>query len=167
MSNEAVLEKEFWKALKSDRVVMLGLVGVEEGHSQPMSAQLLDEHEQRGGPIWFFTAADTDLVQALESGQRAQLHFSSKGHDLFAAVHGWLSPSDDRDIVDRLWNRFVGAWFEGGKDDPKLQLLRFQPDRAQVWLNEHSTLAGIRMLMGHDPKEDYQEKVADVRLDSH
>src|SRR5262245_43379300 len=80
MSNEAELEREFWKALKKDRVTMLGLVGVDEGHSQPMSAQLLEEHEERGGPIWFFTARDTDLVHALGDGHRAQLHFSSKGH---------------------------------------------------------------------------------------
>ncbi len=167
MSNEADLEKEFWKALKKDRVAMLGLVGVEEGQSQPMSAQLLEEHEERGGPIWFFTAKDTDLVESLGAGQRAHLHFSSKGHDLFAAVHGDLVPSNDRATIDRLWNRFVAAWFEGGKDDPKLQLLRFDADRAQVWLNENSALAGVRLLLGRDPKKDYQDKVADVRLDTH
>ena len=164
---EADLEKDFWRALKEDRTVMLGLVGIEEGHSQPMSALLLEEHEQRGGPIWFFTAKDTDLVHALGSGHRAQLHFSSKGHDVFAAVHGELLPFNDRATIDRLWNRFVAAWFEGGKEDVKLQLLRFDPDRAQVWLNDNSALAGVRILMGRDPKQDYQDKVADVRLDSH
>jgi general stress protein 26 len=167
MSNEAELEREFWKALKKDRVAMLGLVGIDEGQSQPMSAQLLEEHEERGGPIWFFTAKDTDLVAALGSGQRAQIHFASKGHDLFAAVHGDLVPTNDRAMIDRLWNRFVAAWFEGGKEDPNLQLLRFDPDRAQVWLNENSALAGVRILLGRDPKKDYQDKVANVRLDSH
>ena len=164
MSKEADLEREFWKALRKDRVVMLGLVGIEEGHSQPMSAQILEEHEERGGPIWFFTAKETDLVEALDAGHRAQLHFSSKGHDLFAAVHGWLSPSNDRATIERLWNRFVAAWFEGGKEDPQLQLLRFEPDRAQVWLNEHSAIAGVRILLGQDPKKEYENKTAEVRL---
>lgn len=167
MNTAADLEKEFWKALHQDRVAMLGLAGVEEGHSQPMSALLLDEHEHSGGPIWFFTAKDTHLAQALGSGHRAQLHFSSKGHELFAAVHGQLTPSGDRAIIERLWNRWIAAWFEGGKDDPNLQLLRFDADRAQVWLNENSALAGMRILLGRDPKKDYQDKVADVRLDSH
>jgi hypothetical protein len=46
------LEQRFWKALKSDMTLMLGLDGVEDGHARPMTAQL--EHENRG-PIWFFT----------------------------------------------------------------------------------------------------------------
>src|ERR1044072_4755096 len=129
MDSQHDIEVKFWKTLKDDRTAMLGLTGIEKGHSQPMSARLLEEHQEGGGPIWFFTAKDTDLVRALAKGHRAQLHFSSKGHELFATVHGELTPSNDRVIIDRLWNRFVAAWFEGGKDDPKLQLLRFEPDR--------------------------------------
>ena len=34
------LEAEFWKALKSDRIMMLGLDGVEDGHARPITAQL-------------------------------------------------------------------------------------------------------------------------------
>jgi general stress protein 26 len=167
MNTAAEIEARFWKALKGDRTTMLGLGGVEEGHSQPMTAQLLEEHEASGGPIWFFTSRDTDLAHALGESHRAQLHFSSKGHDLFAAVHGTLTPCNDRDTIDRLWSKFVAAWFEGGKEDPKLLLLRFEPDRAQIWLNENSALAGIRVLLGRDPKQDYRGKVADVRLTGH
>jgi general stress protein 26 len=166
-SNEAEIEAKFWKALKGDRTAMLGLVGVEEGHSQPMSAQLLEEHQEHGGPIWFFTSKDTELARALGESHRAHIHFASKGHELFAAVHGTLSPFNDRATIDALWNRFVAAWFPGGKDDPKLLLLRFDPDRAQVWLNENSVFAGIAILLGRDPKQQYQRKVADVNLRQH
>ena len=167
MNTEAEMEAKFWKALKGDRVAMLGLVGIEEGHSQPMSAQLLEEHQELGGPIWFFTSKETDLARALGEAHRAQLHFSSKGHELFAAVHGTLTPFNHRETIDRLWNKFVAAWFPGGKDDPKLLLLRFDADRAQIWLNENSAMAGIRILLGRDPKQDYRSKVADVNLRSH
>ncbi len=166
MTTEVEIAEKFWKSLRNDRVAMLSLSGVEDGHSQPMSAQLLDEDE-KGGPIWFFTAKDTDLVRQLGQSHRAQLHFSGKGHDLFASVHGDLTPSFDRAIIDRLWNRFVAAWFEGGKDDPKLQLLRFDADRAQVWLSENHALAGIRLLLGHDPKKDYAGKTAELPLGRH
>jgi general stress protein 26 len=164
MDTEAEIERKFWKALKSDRVAMLGLIGVEEGHSQPMSAQLLDEHEESAAPIWFFTSKDTELAGAIGATHRALLHFSAKGHDLFAAVHGVVSPFHDRATIDRLWNPFVAAWFEGGKDDPKLLLLRFDPERAQIWLNENSLFAGVAILLGRDPKQQYQRKVADVRM---
>ena len=78
-------------------------------------------------------------------------------------MEGELFADNDRATIDRLWNPFVAAWFEGGKDDPNLQLLRFEPDRAQIWLNENSLFAGIRMLLGSDPKRDYKDKVAEVR----
>src|SRR5262249_32774472 len=161
MKTEAEIEAQFWKSLKGDRVAMLGLTGVEEGHSQPMTAQMLHEEDVLG-PIYFFTSKETDLVRAMGDSHRAALHFSAKGHDLFASVHGELVLDNDRAAIDALWNKFVAAWFEGGKDDPKLQLIRLDPDRAQVWLNENSALAAVKLLIGRDPKKEYAGKMADV-----
>ncbi len=163
MPSQAEIEAKFWKALKSDMTVMLGLTDREQGHAQPMTAQF-DEDQEGRGPVWFFTAKDVDLVQALGPGAPAVMQFASKGHELFASVQGRLVPDNDRATIDRLWNRFVAAWFEGGKDHPKLQLLRFDGDEAQIWLNEHSTFAGIKLLLGVDPKQDYKDKVAEVSL---
>jgi len=162
MADAGELQEKFWKAIKSDRTLMLGLADVEDGLGQPMTAQL-DEGAERG-PLYIFTAKDTDLVQAIDGRTTATAHFVSKGHDLFAHLEGELSTVEDRELVDRLWNPFVAAWFEGGKDDPKLQLLRFQPGHAHIWLNEHSLFAGAKMLLGRDPKEDYKDKAGDVRL---
>jgi len=160
MDRQDEIEDKLWRRLKADRVVMLGLAGVENGHSQPMTAQF--EHER--GPLWFFSARDTHFVQELQAGKPAVAHFVAKDHDLFAALDGVLTPVQDRATVERLWNPFVAAWYEGGKDDPKLQLLRFDPARAQVWLNENSLAAGIKLLFGRDPKKEYADKVADVDL---
>ena len=87
----------------------------------------------------------------------------SFGPRISAAVRLASLPSN-RATVDRLWNRFVAAWFEGGKDDPKLQLIRLDPTDAQIWLNANSLFAGIKLMLGSDPKKDYKDKVADVRL---
>jgi general stress protein 26 len=161
MPDAAEMQDKFWKALKSDRTLMLGLAA-DEGHAQPMTAQL-DGQEDKG-PIYVFTSKETDLVKALGGGARAVGLFASKGHDLFAAVEGQLSPHNDRATIDRLWNPFVAAWFEDGKDDPKLQLLRFDATDAQIWLNEHSLFAGVKVLLGIDPKESYKDNSATVKL---
>ena len=155
------LEAKFWTALKSDRTMMLGLDGVEEGHTRPMTAQF----ENDRSPIWFFTSKDADLYKALGDNSRAVASFTSKGHELFAPLHGKLSVDTDRATIDRLWNRFVAAWYEGGKDDPKLALLRLDAEKAEIWLDEHSLVAGVKMMLGIDPKKDYKDKVAEVRLD--
>ena len=160
MATDREIEQKFWKSLKSDRTVMLGLSRGDP--AQPMTAQL-GERDGRG-PIWFFTAKEVDLVEAMGSGADAVLHFVSKGHDLFASVEGRLVPDNDRATIDRLWSPFAAAWYEKGKDDPKLQLIRFDPKSAQIWLNENSVFAGVKMLLGIDPKDEYADKVAEVRL---
>jgi len=160
MPTQAEIQARFWSALKSDMTMMIGLDGVEDGHARPMTAQLDGERS----PIWFFTTKDNALVQNLTRGNRAIATFASKGHDIFATVHGTLRLDTDRATIDRLWNRYVAAWFEGGKDDPKLALLRLDAERAEIWVDASSLVAGIKMLFGADPKEDVKDKVAEVAL---
>jgi general stress protein 26 len=167
MTNETEIKEKFWKALKSDMTMFLGLADGEDGHARPMTAQLDDEALEGNlyrGPIWFFTSTENSLYQQIGSNSRAMAHFTSKGHDVWATVHGGLSQSHDRAIIDRLWNRFVAAWYEGGKDDPKLALIRLDPEKAEIWIDASSMVAGIKMLLGIDPKEDYKDKVAEVTL---
>ena len=154
------LESRFWKRLQSDMTLMLGLNGVEDSHARPMTAQVPDAR----GPIWFFTSKETAIVKNLGSGDRAIATFASKDHDLFATIHGRVRLDNDRATIDRLWNRFVAAWFEGGKDDPKLALLRLDPERAEIWEDASSLLSGIKLMLGADPKKDYKDKVAKVAL---
>ncbi len=154
------LEAQFWTALKSDMTMMVGLDGREDGHARPLTAQLEGER----GPIWFFTSNDSHLVQLLGSDDRAIATFTSKGHKLFATLHGKLSINNDRSVIDRLWNRYIAAWYEGGKDDPKLVLLRLDAEKVEIWLDGSSLIAGIKMLLGSDPKEDYKDNVAKVNL---
>lgn len=161
MKTEADIREKFWKALKSDRTLMLGVVGSRE-HAQPMTVQL--DNENPSSPIWIFSSKDTHLVQAIGAGQRGMAQFVSKGHDLFACIEGDLVLDTNRAMVERLWNPYVAAWYEGGKDDPKLQLIRFDPENAQVWLNENSLFAGVKLLFGADPKKEYADKTADVDL---
>ena len=154
------LESKFWKFLQSDMTLMVGLNGIEDGHTRPMTAQVPDAR----GPIWFFTSKDTAIAKNVGSGARAIATFASKDHSLFATIHGHVRLDNDRATVDRLWNRFVAAWFEGGKDDPKLALLRLDPERAEIWEDASSLLSGIKLMLGADPKEDYKDKVAKVAL---
>ncbi|KPF65903.1 general stress protein [alpha proteobacterium AAP81b] len=160
MPTPAELEDKFWKALKSDMTMMLGLDGEEDGHARPMTAQF----EGQRGPIWFFASTDNGLVKLASGRGRAIATFVDKGHDLFATVQGMLSVDTDRAVVERLWNPHIAAWYEGGKDDPKLALLRLDPESAEIWLNENSLFAGIKSLFGTDPKQDYEDKVAEVRF---
>ena len=162
-TNETEITAKFWKSLRSEMTVMLGLIGKDDGHSQPMTA--LIEKDNDRGPLWIFTVKDVHLVQAMAGhSSAAAAQFVSKGHDLFASVQGHVSLANDPVMVDRLWNRFIAAWYPGGKEDPSLQLLRFDLTHAHIWLNENSLLAGLKIVLGSDPKKDYEGKVVDMVL---
>lgn len=172
MSTDAEIKAKFWKALKSDRTMFLGMAEGEDGHARPMTAQLEDELYNDGeyrGPVWFFTSTDNALYQQIHQAElagnqpRAMAHFASKGHDVWATLHGNLSSTRDRATIDRLWNRFVAAWYDG-QNDPKIALIRLDAEDAEIWIDASSVIAGIKMLIGIDPKEDYKDKVAQVQL---
>jgi general stress protein 26 len=157
------LEAKFWKALKSDMTMMLGLKDSEDGHTRPMTAQF----ENENAPIWFFTARSTVLAEELSSGPKDGIgNYVSKGHDIFASIHGKLQIDNNRAVIDRLWNSFVAAWYEQGKEDPELVLLRFDADRAEIWQDGSSLIAGVKTLLGFDPKKDYADHTATVSLAS-
>jgi general stress protein 26 len=157
MTTETELRDRFWKELKSERTIMLGL----DSHMQPMTA-LIEGDE--GGPLWIFTSKETELASTVGAGSAAHVTFTGKKHDLFANITGHLWLDNDRAVIERLWNPFVAAWFEGGKDDPKLALLRFDADTAKIWLNATPLGAAIEWLLRRDPKESYKDKVAEVAL---
>jgi len=162
VADDKNFEAKFWKALSSDMTMMVGLDGMEDGHTRPMTAQFEDDR----APIWFFASTENGLAQKLVQGQgkRAIATFTSKGHDLFATLHGSLYLDNDRAVIDRLWNRSVAAWYEGGKDDPKLALLRLDLEQGEVWLDASSLLEGVKMLLGINLKKDAKDKVGTVNF---
>jgi general stress protein 26 len=160
MPTAAELKEEFWKALKSDMTLMLGLADADNAHMRPMTAQCDGSH----GPLWFFSSKDTELAKKVRRNHRAIASFTAKNHAVFATLHGTLSIDNDPEMIDKYWNRYVEAWYEEGKDDPKLVLLRMDLEEAEIWENASSLMAGIKTLFGSDPKVDYKDKVAKVKM---
>lgn len=160
MADDAEIEAKFWKTLEAAPTMILGVAGARDGHGQPMTALFKDRHS----PLWFFTTTDNSLVESLNQSDRAMAHYVSKGHDVFATLHGSLSVERSREIIDELWNAQIAQWYPGGRDDSKLCVLRLDAESAQIWLNASNFAAGIKRLFGSDPKQDYKDKVAEVAL---
>ena len=170
-ASEARLRTSFWEALDDSPFMMLGLQGVEDSRTRPMTAQVdagKDGKAKEGGTIYFFAAHSEPLVQSLGASHRAVATYVSKDHKVFAHVHGSLVLNNDRAMIDRLWNPFVASWYKDGKDDPDLALLRFDTDKADIWeAHSGATLkaAALKMLFNVDPgKEQQRENQAEVAL---
>ena len=167
---EAKLTRKFWKELHASPFMMLGLQGVEDSRTRPMTAQI-DVAEgvdkDNGGQLYFFAAKSEKLVQGMGGEQRAVATYTSKGHDLFAHVHGTLVIDNDRAVIDRLWGPVIASWYSQGKDDPDLALLRFDTEQADIWeADAGSTLKAVLIkLAGRDPGKDHQkDHRAEVQL---
>lgn len=161
MADEAEIEAKFWKELEDSPFMMLGVEGARGGATQPMTAHF----EEGEGPIWFFTAKDHDIVQALQQSDQAIAAYASKGHDLYASIRGRLVAEENRAVVDRFWNPITAQWYEG-KDDPKLILLRLDPSDAKIWISDLGGFLkpALNKLIGRKPEAGMGEKVAEVEL---
>lgn len=120
------LKKQFWDRLEDTRTGMLSADGAP---AVPMSHYSDDDENV----IWFITAKDTDLGQASVPGAKGQYIVCSNDESLYARIDGTLSAVTDPATLDEIWSTVAGAWFEDGKHDPDVQLLRFVPDQAEVW----------------------------------
>lgn len=134
------IRKIFWKSLADSPYLMVGLDSAHQ-HHVPMNAQL---DKDADGAFWFFTSRDNRLA----AGGHAMAQFSSKGHDLFACISGTLNEETDRAVLDRLWNNSIAAWYDGGKEDPNLLLLRFDLGDAEIWTADMGVKGIFKMLTG-------------------
>ena len=119
---------QFWSRLDDINSGMLGLT--HDARLVPMSHYT----DRKANVLWFITARDTDLARSVASGALPAVHVvSDAGQGLYARIHGRLSLSDNAAKLDELWNAVASSWFEDGKQDPDVQLMRFDLDEAEVW----------------------------------
>ena len=130
--NPQELRERLWKELDDARIVMLGLVGGEPHHMQPMAAF----GDKAGDAIWFFTKKDTDLVTQTGAAHDAMVCIMAKDMEFQACIHGALTPDTDLAKRDAYWSPFVSAWYPDGKDDPDLIMMRLDPSDARVWVSK-------------------------------
>lgn len=163
MSKPHDLEKDpratLFETFDDVRAGMLGLVS-SGSLMQPMT-HFADAKE---GVIWFITSRETDLSKEIGQGASAQYSLVGKKHDLHAALAGRITPSDDQAKLDELWSPVVAAWFEGGREDPNVQLLRFAPSTAKVHASTGSAVHfGIEIARAN-LSEDHQPDVGEVAV---
>ena len=164
MADDREIEEKFWDALKDSPFIMLGIEGARDGATQPMTA-VFEDSDRDAGVLWIFTAKDHDLTRAMGQSNRAIASYAAKGHGLFASLRGTLQLVNDPATIERLWNPFLGQYYEG-KDDPKLALVRFEVDDAKIWLSdvEGFLKPALNKILGRKPEAGMKEKVAEVNL---
>ncbi|GAA0735262.1 pyridoxamine 5'-phosphate oxidase family protein [Sphingomonas japonica] len=153
---DAAVRERMWKEMGKSPFVMIGLVGSHQ-HSEPMTAQL---DKDANSEFWFYCNKDNRIAK----GGEAMAQFVSKGHDIFACIHGTLTQETRPEIFDKYWSNATEAWFEGGKQDPNVMMLRFELTDAEIWEGDQSVGGLFKMLTGQTIKPDEAGKHAEVAL---
>ena len=133
------LKIEFWDRMSHVRSAMLSIK--DGGRLVAMSPRI---DADLPGDIWFITANGTELGKAVTKGaQTAQLVVVDDSAGLYADVEGTLTHSTDPKALDEVWNFAAEAWYDKGKTDPDVCLMRFSPALAEVSITPTS---GVKFL---------------------
>jgi general stress protein 26 len=127
--------------MKKVRVCMLTTTAPDGRlHSHPMTTQ----ESEFDGDAWFIV--DRQSETATNVTTFAEVNLAYAGSSDWLSVAGTASLVEDQAKVEELWNPFADAWFEGGKDDPRVVLLRVKASEAQYWDNPGRVRMTLSML---------------------
>lgn len=114
--------------MSGERFVMLS-TATADGKivSHPMTPQEVTD----AGDVWFFVGLQGGQADAIRSNPHVNLAFAETGSWL--SVAGVAEFVDDRSKIEELWDGQMDEYFERGKDDPNLGLVRVIGESAQYW----------------------------------
>ncbi len=98
-------------------------------NSRPMSLQETDEE----GNLWFISSDDSNKNFEIKDDRRVQLFFMNNSDYQYLSVFGEATIYKDKTTIEDKWSPMAKAWFEEGKDDPKVSIIRVEPKDTYYW----------------------------------
>lgn len=83
------------------------------------------------GDLYFFTPDPSPKTEQVKAN--AEVNVSIATGDGWLSLSGTGSISHDGAMIDELWNTAAQAWFEQGREDPSLALLKVHAESAEYW----------------------------------
>ena len=97
--------------------------------ARPMSLRETDEE----GNLWFLSSSESNKNFEILEDNRVQLLFMNNGSSEYLSVYGKAYIYRDKNTIEEKWTPLASAWFEEGKDDPKVSVIRVTPDETYYW----------------------------------
>ncbi|MEO5571145.1 MAG: pyridoxamine 5'-phosphate oxidase family protein [Bacteroidia bacterium] len=111
--------------------------------TRPMHTQQVDDD----GNIWFMSSIKSDKNAEIAQNNSVQLFYSNPGNSEYLSVLGNATISTDRNKIEELWSPFAKAWFQDGKDDADISLIKVVPQTAYYWdTKSNKMISMIQML---------------------
>ena len=123
------LTETFWNNMNKIHVVLLGA-----GEDDPVPMSPLARQDDNA--IWFITSSDHDTFEAAKSGTASKIYLGDSGGKMYGTITGRLTVSDDTDKLDELWSPMAAAWFDKGREDDSVRLMKYIPAEAEIWATD-------------------------------
>lgn len=137
LHNQEAVEKLKELAEKTDiGMLCTHMADTKHVYAVPMSTQEVDEN----GNIWFLFSSESESYHHLQQDQTVCLLYSDVRNYNFLSIHGRGEISDDKSRIEKYWNKMMEGWFEKGKEDPRIRVLKVVPAEAHYWDNKTNKL---------------------------
>jgi general stress protein 26 len=107
--------------------------------TRPMAVQKVCDQ----GNFWFLSSSESDKNAEIQQDPRVQLFFLNTGKYEFLSLYGEATISRDRNKIDELWTDIAKAWFEQGKDDPRVTVIKVTPKDGFYWDTKNGKLVSL------------------------
>jgi len=123
------LSQDFWD--RADDITA-GMLSADGAAPRPMAHQVRSDERA----FYFITAKGTDIADAAQNGSAAQHIIACAHGQLYAAINGTLHVETSRDKLNDIWSPIAAVWFDDGREDEDICLVRFTPKDADVWTTD-------------------------------
>lgn len=107
--------------------------------TRPMATLDIDDE----GNLWFMSNINSNKNDEIKTDDQVQLIYSKGGDSHFLSVSGKAFIETDQQRIDELWNVYIKAWFQGGKKDPNISVIKVVPEQAYYWDTVHGKMISL------------------------
>jgi general stress protein 26 len=124
--NQRQAKKRALEIVNSTDIFVLSTV---DGRGRPQSRFMGAKLVERGMTIYMETYADSAKVKQIRKKPNAQLLFPTKDYSEVVTLSGKASIEDSMALKKRIWAKNPASKdYFSGFDDPRLALIKFQPE---------------------------------------
>ncbi len=142
MNKQEQLDK-IQEVIKDVKFAMMNTVNSKgDVHAWPMTTS---ETSIGAKEIWFIGDKTSDVVKDIQNNPKIGLSYASEDEKNYVSVSANAELSSNQAKLDELWSPVYNAFFEHGKEDPNVQLIKVVPHGVECWLSGSSTVNMFKM----------------------
>lgn len=142
MSKQESIDK-IQAVIKDVKFAMMSTVNSKgDIHAWPMTTS---EASIGGKEIWFIGDKKSDVVKDIQDNPKIGLSYASQDEKDYVSISANAELPTVKDKLDELWSPVYNAFFEHGKEDENVQLIKVVPHGVECWLSGSSTVNMFKM----------------------